>query len=299
MFKIGFVQLGSFGDCINSTLMIEPIVNHFTNDYGHVELDVITTTFYRDAFVNCPNVNRIIAYEAKSKKAAFDLYNSIPASIANNKSYDKVFVPAPILLPNHRNSLKHPEFGNNLICTFMRALEEEGIDYKFPVKTQLRLGIDEINEVNKFINNIGFNTYNPRFILMEVHGESGQTYWNDNWTNKVLDYLTTDPNNIIFVSRRELTKNVKSFIDNGKNVIDASKLSLRCCGELFNRCDVFIGVSSGLTNICNTSWCKKNIQWFEAVNSPTVCSAPLRETDKNFFFDDDCDGFIRLLKSVG
>src|SRR5258708_2464390 len=117
--KIAIVSLASFGDNTNSTLMFKPITDHFDN----CELHVHTSTFYEAAYHNNPYVDKLVTYQAQSKQQCFNLYNTVP-DIVRKLGYDKVFVPAPILLPTKRNSLLHPEFGENLITTFVRVLED-------------------------------------------------------------------------------------------------------------------------------------------------------------------------------
>jgi hypothetical protein len=68
---------------------------------------------------------------------------------------------------------------------------------------------------------------------------------------------------------------------------------------LYNRCTAFFSVSSGLSNACNTSHCRKDIKWIETVNSPSVTSAPLRTENKMFWYDNDVDRYIKMLASNG
>lgn len=292
--KIAFVQLGSWGDCINSTLMFPAIKKAYPNCI----LDVYTTTLYQSAFDNNPYISRIIPYPCHSKTHCFDLYNTVPADV-KTKEYDKVLIPAPILCQD-RTSRQHPELGNNLICSFMRCLEEEEIEYGFPLETSLQLTTEEVKKVDNWVAMAKINLSGHRNILMEVQGESGQSYWNHHWTLAVVRYLASRPYTNVIISRRDKTSEVaqleKEF---AKRVYWAGALSIRECAELYNRCDTFLSISSGLSNACNTNWCRKDIKWFEAVNSPTVTSAPIRSNGKVFFYQNDVMNYINVLKSHG
>lgn len=292
--KIAFVQLGSWGDCINSTLMLRPI----RWAYPGCTLDVYTTTLYQSAFKNNPDIHRIVAEPCSSKTHCFDLYNTVPAAV-RAMDYDKVFVPAPVLYDD-RSSQKHPELGQNLICTFMRALEDEGIEYDWPVSTVMRLDKDEIHNVDNWISMAQIKLDGHCNVLMEVQGESGQSYWNHHWTLAVVRYLAARPYTNVVISRRDKTGEVaqleKEF---PKRVYWAGALSIRECAELYNRCQAFLSISSGLSNACNTDHCRRDVKWIETVNSPTVTSAPLYTEGKTFYYKNDIPAFVRMLAKSG
>lgn len=292
--RIAFVQLGSYGDNINSTMMLKPIKDYWQG----CTVDVHTTDLYAGAFHNNPYVDRLVDYHAATKSACFDLYNSVPRLVDGMK-YDKVIVPAPILHPTRRNSLLHPEFGENIITTFMRVMEDNGIPYEFPVKTVLRLTPDEVHGVDAWLAGVKAQLGGKRNILMEVHGESGQTHWNPDWTTAVGRHLMKQRSNL-FISRRDKTAEIARLEQEFPgHVYWAGGLSIRQCAELFNRCDLFMSVSSGLSNACNTDWCKTDIKWVEAVNSMTVTSAPVRKDGKIFWYHNDLPRFLKMLSDAG
>ncbi len=291
--NIAFVQLGSFGDNINSTLMLSPIKKAFPN----CNIEVHTTNLYASAFANNPHISKIITYGANTKAECFNLYNTIPQKVKAQR-YDKVFVPAPILHQD-RTSKKHPELGNNIICTFMRVLEDEGIEYDFPVQSIMHLTKDEIIGVDRWAerNNINFNHNYRRNVIMEVHGESGQTFWNHHWTLATSRHLMLKDTNL-FISRKDKTQDILQLEREYRGrVYCTNELTIRQCAELFNRCDMFFSVSSGLSNACNTNHCKTDVKWIETVNSPSVTSAPLRSSNKIFWYDNDIPKFIAMLSN--
>ncbi len=297
--NIGFVQLGSWGDNINSTLMFKPI----KDAYPDCNLEVHVADLYASAFYNNPYVTRTVTYPAGSKSACFDLYNTIPAKVKAQK-YDKVFVPAPILHQD-RTSREHPEFGHNIICTFMRVLEDNGIKYDWPAETILKLTNEEVHGVDQWLINNQVIMNGRRNILMEVHGESGQTFWNHHWTLAVGRQLMRNSVNL-FISRRDKTQEILQLerefrIHHGDRggVKCTSDLSIRQCAELYNRCDTFISVSSGLSNACNTNWCNKTNKWIEVVNSSSVTSAPIRAENKTFWYENDIGKFLTELIKQG
>lgn len=285
--RIAFVQLGSWGDCINSTLMFAPIKRKWPN----CRLEVHTTTLYASAFHNNPYVDALHQTPAATKAQVFSLYDVVPKRITG---YDKVLTPAPILYRDQWRSAKHPELGYNLWCTFLKVMEDNGIDYELPVQGVLRLTDGERDKgAAEAAPHAG-----KRRILMEVHGESGQTFWDDNWTLKVGRHLLRD-GTALFISNRNKTNAIQQLQQLG--AVFVGGLTLRECAELYNHCNAFLSVSSGLCNACNTDWCNRNTtsKWFEVVNSNSCDSSVLRRDRKTFFYENNVDKYIELLKAGG
>ncbi len=289
--KIALIQPASWGDNINSTLMFKPLKEH----YGNMVLDVYTAEIYASAFANNPYVNRLVAFPAPTKEKALHLLHVIPPLI-QAKGYDKIFCPHPMINGDKWTSIRHGELGTNLINAWVRALEEAGIDYKMPLETVLSLTPDEVANVNAFCSLINMNSRN---ILMEVEGLSGQTYWNHHWTERVGKHLLRGDTNL-FLSRRQSGGDVAELERHAPGRIHfVGGLSIRECAELFNRCQMFFSVSSGLSNACNTNWCRKDVKWIETINSDAVSSAPIRREGKIFWTDNNLDHFMGMLTEQG
>jgi len=288
--RICVIQTGSWGDNINSTLMFKPLLEKFTD----CTIDVHTSTYYASAFRNNSYINKLIEYEADTKNDALHLTLTIDPHV-QECGYDLILSPHPMFNPDKWSSLQHPDRGDNIIYAWVRALEENDVPYTFPLETIMELDDEEISNVDNFLASIeNFNI--SRNILMEVHGESGQTFWDPTWTVKVGKYLLDDPKTNLFVSRKNDSSDVKALSDYAPGrVFFVGGLSIRECGELFNRCYAFFSVSSGLSNACNTNWCRNDVKWFETVNSTSVTSAPIREKGKVFWLENDQEAFIKML----
>ncbi len=285
---IAIIQPGCWGDNINSTLMFKPL----RNKYPTSKIDVYTSSKYASAFYNNPYIDNILETDAYTKNEALNLVHVLPDVIKTN-GYAKIFNPHPMINPGNWNSIKHPELGDNLICAWIRALEHADIEYDWPLETVLQLTEEEINKVNHYLS---VAPKQPRNILIEAGHESGQSYFNHGWLDKIVRYLANGSTNIfISIASDEGLHNLLSI----PNVHFVGRLSIRECAHIFNSCQAFLSVSSGLSNACNTNWCKKDIKWFEAVNSPAVTSAPIRKEGKNFWYENNVDGYIALLKENG
>lgn len=286
--KIALIQPASWGDNINSTLMFKPLKDHF----GHMVLDVYTADIYASAFANNPYVNRVVQFPAQSKEKALHLLNVIPPLVVG-KGYDRIFCPHPMINGDKWTSIKHGSLGTNLINAWVRALEEAGIEYQMPLETVLRLTDHEVGNVNAFC---AARNMNGRNILMETEGLSGQTFWNGEWTVRTGKHLLRGDTNL-FLSRRASGPDVEELERFAPGRVHfAGSLSIRECAELFNRCDAFFSVSSGLSNACNTNWCRTDRKWVETINSDAVSSAPIRRGGKIFWMDNNLDGYLNMLR---
>ena len=292
--KIAFIQLGSWGDCCNSTLMFKPLLDK----YKDAEIHVFTTTLYQSAFANNRYVKTINAHPCQSKTQAFDLYNVVPKMVEQSGIYHKVFCPAPILMAGKRNSLRHPELGENLWCSFLRALEEDDVPYTMPPLAQIDLTASEISNAQQWLNKIP-KPSNKR-VLMECVAESGQTYWNKTWCQEVTRFLLKRGHQVL-ISCKDMAHALGREIKNdltSKGAIELS-LPLRDCIHVFNHSDAFISISSGFCNACCSSAAKREIMWFEVVNDTTVSSRILREDKGHYYYRNDMNGFIKLLGDNG
>jgi len=289
--RFALVQAGSWGDNIISTLMLPPLKKQFPG----CQIDVYTSTLYASAFENNPDIDKLITYEAYTKEQALNLHHIIPNDIAGS-GYANIFVPHPMINPDKWTSIRNSSLGTSFMCAWVRALEHHDVNYDMPLQTVLRLTPSEIDHVTNFMRPVPRGRRN---ILMETHGESGQTFWSPAWTDAVGHYLLDGRTNL-FISRASFGGDIQSLADRAPGQVwFVGGLSIRCCAELFNRCDIFFSVSSGLSNACNTNWCKKDIKWFEVVNSPEISSAPIRREGKVFWHQNNIQAFIDALRANG
>lgn len=288
-YKIAILQPGSWGDNINSTLMFKPLKDHWPDCL----IDVYTSTIYASAFHNNPYINKLISIAAEAKQDALHQLITVHGHL-NGRGYNKIFRPHPMVNPDKWTSMYNGCLGTNLICAWVRALEEADVSYTLPLETILRLTNEEIDKVNQLCSSINMSRFKN---IMEFHGESGQTFWNAEWAEAVINILCKN-GEIVFVScksNNELLVRLKLVYPD--QLYFVGDLTIREAAELFNKCDRFISVSSGLSNACNTAWCKKDIEWIEVINSETVSSAPIRRIGKDFWYDTNLDAFINFLKS--
>lgn len=283
--KIAIVQGGAWGDNINSTLMLKPLKDYFE----HCIIDVHTSVIYANAFYNNQYINKVVEHTALNKNDSINLALSIPP-ILKDSNYNIILAPHPVFNPDKWSCRNHPEWGENLIFAWVRALEDLGIPYGNSLETVLKLTDEEESRAKNKIS--GFINGSKKTNIMEIHGESGQTFWNHDWTQNVVKKLVS-MDQIVFISYNGLTDQIKQLqAQHPSNILYIGDLSIRECAYVFNQCDRFFSVSSGLSNACNTNYCKKTIEWIETVNSLACSSAAIRQENKTFWHENDIDKFL-------
>lgn len=287
--KIAIIQTGSWGDNINSTLMLQPLKAR----YPQSRIEVHTSTYFGSAFANNPYIDKLIKHPSTDKNSSLHLAVILPPKLSG---YDIVFNPHPMFNGDKWTSIKHPELGTNLILAWVRALEHNDIEYTLPLQTILQLTADEVRNVDAFCSKVD-KFADSRNILMEVAGESGQSFWTPQWTVTVGKHLLNGNTNL-FISRRDNGSDIASLQQYAPGrVYFVGGLTIRECAELYNRCHAFFSVSSGLSNACNTNWCRNNVTWVEVVNSLQCSSAPIRAEGKIYWHHNNVNEFIGMLQS--
>jgi hypothetical protein len=291
IFKIALVATGSWGDNIIQTFQLKPLKTKYPNSI----IDVHTSDRFASAFYNNPYVSNIYEHHAADKSNALNLVHVIPP-LLQNSGYDLILSRHPMAYQPWSTS-KHPELGENFMYVYAGQMDDLGLEYEVPLQSVLQLTASEVSNVRKFVERVpDFDT--SLNILMEVQAESGQTFWDPNWTIRVSELFLTEPNAKLYISGRNLTSDILHLNNTYPGrVYFVGTLSIRECAELFNYCQIFQSISSGLSNACNTNWCKKDIIWLEVINSRAVSSEPMRKEGKLFWMDNNIDNYINKLKS--
>jgi len=283
--KIAIVQPGCYGDNINSTLMFGPLKKH----YKGCEIDVFTSTKYHQAFINNPHITNLHQTPAHTKDEALNLVHVIKPV-----GYDLVINSHPMINKTW-SSNENPGLGENLILAWVNSLEANRVPYSLPLKTDLCLTPHETNQAAAFMNRI---PKGKGYILMECEGESGQSFWNPEWTRDVILTLIRMGYIVLAscIRQREMVSNMQ--IQHSGKVIWVGAASIRVVAGMYDHCCGFISVSSGLSNACNTQQRKPVDKWIEVVNSLTCSSNVIRSTGKTFWHNNNKDEFCAHLREV-
>lgn len=127
--------------------------------------------------------------------------------------------------------------------------------------------------INNFVDTLPKNKKN---IMLETHYKSSQSTWNENMTIRTIEICTKMFGECNFLFASGVNTNE---IKKPENIISCSHFSLREISLLYDYCDLFVGVSSGISvavscwhnksvpmiQFCSDYWCST----FPVSNAPT------------------------------
>lgn len=288
--NIAIIQPGSWGDNINSTMMLMPLKGAYPNS----QIDIYSTKNYQNAFYNNPIISNIIAADIDGKNDSLNFVHIYPDLLKDK--YQIIINASPFINPHDWSSGLYPELGENLMLSWCKALEKINVHYTLPLTTLLYPTEQEKKNVQDWMQK-NIKTQ-ERKALLEVEGESGQSFWNPEWTNQTVQLLASIGITSI-ISKKYLTGEVQDLMRRYPDkVLFCGDLSIRECSILYNHCDIFFSISSGLSNACNTQLCTRHQIWIETVNSEVPSSMPLRKFGKKFWLKNDLKEFISYVTSV-
>ncbi len=286
--NIVVLQLISYGDAIISTHVLRSL----KLAYPDSKITYVTSNFCTEAIRNNPDIDWLRVILLDNKEAAKRPWRKLTAEYQADDNYD-------LVLNLQLKSKKACRLIQNSELNFMwygaRLLQELKIPLEIPLKTYLYTTIAEQSKAHNFVKSI--ETVGYRLVMMEIEGFSRQTYWDKDWTNKVIRYLFSKyPKIHIFISRGgeppqyviDLQNNVQT---DTQKIHYMNFLTVREMSVLFNYCDMMFSVSSGTANACMTHNCKKDILWFE-VAKKHYTSAPMGTQNKIIYSVDNLDGFL-------
>jgi len=172
------------------------------------------------------------------------------------KDLDLCFFPAPWANCDHLDV--HFSLISNFVFNFPANLEIHPCLFFTP---------EEDQKAEQFIKNLPFK-YS---IMMETKYFSGQSNWDDQTTETVINTCRSRLGDCNFIFASPNTHHLFS----GKGVVDCSQFTIRQCIPIFNRCNLFLGVSSGISQaIC--SWTANPlVKRIELINTLTISTSPI------------------------
>jgi hypothetical protein len=123
-------------------------------------------------------------------------------------------------------------------------------------------------------------------IMLETFMKSGDVHWNEEMTRSTMQLCREKFGkcNFIFASLFDRDKNSKFFDDDG--VVSTSQFTVRQNALIYNHCDLFIGVCSGIS-IAVSCWGNKPVPRIEWCGSPPISMGPITNGPLASVFYDD------------
>ncbi len=237
--KILLGQLGMNGDCLYATTLARQI----KHDFPGCHLTWAIASACRSVIEENPYVDQIWEIHAKGWDQIAATWSWLVHEVRHQISqgrFDHVFLTQ--VYPDNSHN-----FDGTARPSLFRAYPHA---ITVPVQNILRLRQEEVDRVRTFAQQHRLTEHNP-VILFEYTFSSQQSYINQDYALSVAAELVNQlPNASIILSSH------RPIATPNSRIIDGSSLSLRETAELTKYCDLFIGCSSGITQVVLTDWAK-------------------------------------------
>lgn len=180
------------------------------------------------------------------------LNQSTKFNFESTKDLDEGYFPAPWLTPNRP---PNTHYGDVSRIVF-------GADSSLPWRPYLCFSDEERERAREFVAKLP----HKRTIMIENHMNSGDVHWTDNMTKNTMRLCRQKFGkcNFIFATLRD---NSSFFDDDG--VVSCKDFTIRQTALVFNHCDLFIGVCSGIS-VAVSCWGNKPVPRIEWAGSPKI-----------------------------
>ena len=144
-----------------------------------------------------------------------------------------------------------------------------GLEWSVPFEFTLRLRAAEVRQAQRY----GARLPAGPKILVETEYFSAQSIWEDDWAFALADGLRAIDPVLVFTAASR-----PRFLD---ELADRHPKSVWCRepwrhnAELYNLCDAFVGVSSGISALTYSNWCRRDVPHLEIVKDEHYGGAEL------------------------
>jgi len=232
-------QLGSNGDCLYTTILARQI----KQDYPNCHLTWAISSICKGTVEENPFVDEIweipLAGWADMAAAWYDFENQAKAR-AERGDFDEIFFTQ--IYPNNFQN-----YDGTVRPSIFRAYPKP---ITVPIQNILRLRSNEVEKVQSFAEKHNLQQ-SRHVILFECASKSGQSFVTPNYALYVAQGLISRlPDCQVILSSNF------PIPQGNPGIIDGSTLTMRETAELTKYCHLFIGCSSGITQIALTDWAK-------------------------------------------
>lgn len=295
---LAIVALASWGDVVIST-----VIPRAAKAQWGSRVTFYVSSACAGAVRGNPDIDDLVIITA-TKDEAWALQDGVIAQA--RLKHQLVVAPWPGFRPRE-NWDAIPATGRpNFMWAYARAAQEIGLDVPMSDQGMMTIYLypnaAERQRAATFLAGQGRERPN---LLMEIRGDSGQSYWNDYWTEVVLGRLMRHYHGElnVWVSNGGPEPPVITMIKQAwpGRTSYLNEYSLREISVLANHADIFVGCSSGTSNAIQTHLVRPVPLWFEAVNDPVWASFPLRPEGrhsayaKTIYYGGDPSEFAELI----
>ncbi len=241
---IGIAIFHGLGDILNATI----IARQIKHDHPNAHLVWFTAEQYAFVLQNNPDIDEIVAMPGKPTQldAQFNHLHSA-------RQWDAFYVPAPYTA--------YDKFPGGDLTELLLATYDGTITV--PLRPVMQLSETEVEHARTWWATLPSNR--PR-ILVETEFFSAQSPWDITYARAMIESLRALEPVFVFTA-----KNRPPYLDElAQDYPDIvwCDLPFRLNAELYNCCDAFIGVSSAISCLANSTWCRADVPHIEVVNGP-------------------------------
>ena len=281
--EIVIVNLGAFGDIINST----PIVKHYS--MSGFRVTYVTRSKYTSVLKNNEFIDKIYCFDRNNG------LNNMKLTLISQKLINTSFAKAAKII--YSAPYMAEKYNGTPRSDLLSIIRDEcsGIDkWLCDFVPIIRLSKDEEKEAQDFYSNL----QKRKTILIEYEYYSHQSYLDHSHITKILENFKENIN-VIFTGKnppKEIDIYLKKFKKH--NIVHYSG-SFVSNAKLYNLCDLFIGCCSGITCLTSSDYCidveTKRIEFCRGDHWSSTQWKHNENKKKIIFPDDDVADFLENL----
>jgi len=239
---IGIAIFYRLGDILNATI----ITRQIRADNPNAHIVCYTAERYAFALEGNPDIDEVVAL----KGDPFKLDEQIE-HLRTLHTWDAFYVPAPYLA---YNKLPGGDLTELMLATYDHPIT-------VPLRPVIVLSESEVERARQWWSQLPNDR--PR-ILVETEFYSQQSPWDRSYALAMVESLKEHRPIFVFTA-----KNRPPYLDELIEVYPDCiwcNLPFRLNAELYNLCDAFIGVSSAISCLVNSTWCRDDVPHIEVVH---------------------------------
>lgn len=254
--QTGFAQYGiAVFRNIGDILLCTPIARQLKDSDPGCFVTWYTSERYAFVLDGNPYIDQIIALPADDPV----LLDSLLPSLQAERAWTRFFAPAPYL--NYHASI--PTIVQSGITLLDLVRDAAALKWSVPFMPVMKLTEDEVDAARAYRDSL---PKDGPLVLVESEFNSNQTDWGVELALQMVNALKGLNPVLVFSA-----KNRPEYLDLLLEVyprIYWCNVAFRLNAELFNLCNGFIGVSSGISTLSYATWCKDNVPRIEVSRGP-------------------------------
>ncbi len=254
--RFGIAIFYNIGDILNATM----VAHQLKIDYPHCHLVWYTADKYKFIVENNPHIDELIGLPGNPQ----ELYDNVEC-LKTTKEWTCFITPAPYL--------HYDKVPGGTLAELIEA--GAGMQLTVPFIPVFRLTNEEKRKANVYWQSLP----EGHKILVETEFRSSQSPWTDEYAFDMLNTLREAEPVFVFTS-----KNKPPFFDRFAAQYHKAvwcDQPFRFNAELLNLCDAFIGVSSGISCLASSDYCRNDILRIEVSNGEHWSAASYKQNLPN------------------